>query len=1239
MKRKEPSASATILNLSGCDLSPSSSTSTSEDNNTYFFHFFQQQCNNNGIQMSNIDTLNISKCRLGPVGVSNLFTFLLSSTAAATPSTEQDCTLMLKCIYLQRNAIGSAGMCMFAAISSISFAHNICIFYVLFPSFLLGGRVIGNFLSNCNTHHSLNIEVLDLSLNDIKAGGGEPSAAKVISNALKDNTTLKQLIMEKCALGPDGAKDISNALIHNKTLTILELAGNMIGPTGGEYLFNALRVNSTLQELGLKMNRIGGCSGQSDLKALSSALLSGVCSLTKLDLSYNDVKCSGCTILYSALAKSSTLIELILEKNDINEGGAIVLANALGVNESIEKLVLKGNDIYCAGGGAIGKALKSNVTLRTLDLSSCSIKNIGGGVIGRGLSQSDSLEHLYLDKNALGEGSDFSCEYPLDPTGFFSIGISMCISLKTLSLSRNHIAESGNAEEWGKAIANAIANSATLEYIDLSHNALSVSSIVDAVASHRCIKYFDFSDNDLEFVSIETQLLLAKRMTSLEIDLSLNPLSSPPLGRLANCTNLQNYLTLLSSERTAISRIRLMVLGVGGVGKSTFCRAITTDHNSTDDFQSSLSPVQEWNVDRLADWASRLGTSWSEEAVSLVIDEDITGKDLSKLVDTNGDDSGNFLPSQLLTNLCEKKYPSIDVNAFTKAVSALMSKGYLSTVGVVKVDGTIELEKRKPPVKVELVDFAGQVEFLVSHQLLLSSMHTLCIVIQPAPSFGKPSHRHYGSWGYWTKFLASLGDRRKGSLLLVVSQIDKLEGGVSMASTAGIMDDFLDIKRVSGAITRCGPLLLDYSPRHIIQTIDSIKSDLSKSLDEVSHDWWVPSSYEALADILRGVAKQKASNNELPILTKNEMLHEISAFCDKSPDTSLLLTKMKTDAQLLQRAINYLEAVGDVMQAGDQLLMDPIGWFSNFLSHFIKDDLAVSSIQVDSSALRDQRGIVHLEDIVTALKHEYESPEEHIFEIMELLCRLELCAQVVDSSFPASTSYLFPCLLPSLMITSPSELGDSIMGEYSSTQPAIRGHRFRESSGFIPPGLFVGLLARLYQKLEKGTMHPSTMWKDHAVLVVNKTIHALVRCDVDHATIDVVAFATDNEQLFVGAAKGQASIVIWLAHLIKMYLRNYSALTFEEAWLCPNPMCHGFDDDINVAYEYTGSDFILSPTKSSGTQHDCNVEGCWRFLGSGHNLEPVKLTSQVRICPYPAECSNVCQTCNKEPIFSLRESV
>ena len=64
-------------------------------------------------------------------------------------------------------------------------------------------------------------------------------------------------------------------------------------------------------------------------------------------------------------------------------------------------------------------------------------------------------------------------------------------------------------------------------------------------------------------------------------------------------------------------------------------------------------------------------------------------------------------------------------------------------------------------------------EYLVSHQLLLASMHTLCLVVQPAASFGNPAHRHHNSWGYWLRFLRALGDRRTGSLLLAVSQVDK----------------------------------------------------------------------------------------------------------------------------------------------------------------------------------------------------------------------------------------------------------------------------------------------------------------------------------------------------------------------------------------------------------------------------------------------------------------------------------
>ena len=74
----------TILDVSGCDLS---SAAASNNNALYFTNFFQQHCNTNNMDLLNIDTLNISKCRLGPVGIANLFAYL--STPTASSATQQ----------------------------------------------------------------------------------------------------------------------------------------------------------------------------------------------------------------------------------------------------------------------------------------------------------------------------------------------------------------------------------------------------------------------------------------------------------------------------------------------------------------------------------------------------------------------------------------------------------------------------------------------------------------------------------------------------------------------------------------------------------------------------------------------------------------------------------------------------------------------------------------------------------------------------------------------------------------------------------------------------------------------------------------------------------------------------------------------------------------------------------------------------------------------------------------------
>eukprot|EP00984_Skeletonema_dohrnii_P000687 scaffold205_cov83-Skeletonema_dohrnii-CCMP3373.AAC.4 len=514
MKRKSADDAENGIDVSGRDLSSFGSQENSSSRT--ISNFFHQHIVKEGTQNLEITLLNISRCRLGPNGATNLLSHLSNHSY-----------IKIHQLNLQRNAIGSTG-----------------------------GRAIGSFL-----YQNQSCTRVDISLNDIKAGGG-PLAIELISNALVANERLTALLMNKCALGPDGGAHLAHALKVNSSLNELQLEGNMIGPVGAETLFDALQSNRTLEVLGLKMNRIGGGGAnvngveKADVRSLAYALGNNhghqCCQLLTLDLSYNDLRCLGCTILAESLGQSQcALRELTLEKNDIGGEGAVALAHALGGGGSkLQSLVLKGNAIGDVGAMALGEMLQHNASLRILDISSCSIGNEGGAAIGSGLSLNATLQTLNLDKNSLGSGSNHV---------LFSEGVSSNKALKTLHLSGNGISdEESDSSTWGEAVANALSSNTFLQYLDLSNNALSEGSIIDAVAAHTSITTANLSDNDFESISIETQLKLAGRMATLDIDLSFNALSSPPLGRLADSTNLRNYLTLLASEKTAVTRIRLM---------------------------------------------------------------------------------------------------------------------------------------------------------------------------------------------------------------------------------------------------------------------------------------------------------------------------------------------------------------------------------------------------------------------------------------------------------------------------------------------------------------------------------------------------------------------------------------------------------------------------------------------------------------------------------------------------------
>jgi hypothetical protein len=292
--------------------------------------------------------------------------------------------------------------------------------------------------------------------------------------------------------------------------------------------------------------------------------------------------------------------------------------------------------------------------------------------------------------------------------------------------------------------------------------------------------------------------------------------------------------------------------------------------------------------------------------------------------------------------------------------------------------------------------------------------------------------------------------------------------------------------------------------------------------------------------------------------------------------------------------------------------------------------------------------------VVRALRHEYTAPEQQVPEVMSLVCNLELCIELCAlerTGEAGAGSYLFPCLLPA---ATPVEVAahwpvgscpvpHPVLGAAACAQDGaalvVRGHRFRAREGFVPPGLFPTLVARL-ARLPERCVHSSRLWKDKAVVRFREA-SALRRVDLSAATLDIVVAAPTDALHFVGAAKGQASALRWLAHLVRQMLaRAYSQIVFDETWLCPSPSCHGLPltkpvtgQPVVPAAEvgpgfgvYRGTEFELQPIKMRAG-HVCEDEGCWHFLGTGHSKERLDLCT-------PCE-SSLCTGCGQTPYFRL----
>ena len=1060
-----------------------------------------------------------------------------------------------------------------------------------------GGKALGEALAMNST-----LTRLDLSLNDIGPEGG-----LAFGLALKTNTSITDLVMVRCGLGPDGGRALGEALECTAFLTHLDLTQNDLGASGGIAIGRALATNTSLTSLNYRLNRIG--FGMERSIGVFARALAANTSLRWLDMAQNELGAIGGHAFGEMLQANRTLEFLSLERNELGEQGGRAVANAMASNASLKSLNVSDNELGAAG-GAFAQALSVSRALTALDASKNGLGSEEGSALGEALQQRPSAWHclsLDLSRNHLRGGAVCIAD-----------ALAVCTTVTALDLSENLL-----GVEVGTAFARGLRQNTTLLSLKLAANSLEDGTALgEVLAMHPALTEVDLSCNSITTIPLESQLRLGR--SSLRLDMSGNPLSSPPLGIRGSADELEAYFGLMASESTRVTRIRLMILGFGGVGKTTFCEAATREVDEMANFQKSLTPLHEWDSAMLASWARCLKTEWSSAAAAVLESLGVQGKDVQALVVHADQD---FRPSEALDDKAGSTMSVLQRKQFARAIGSLCRKGYFSTVGAVKVEGLIPLQGSDGSIReCSLVDFAGQMEYLVSHQLLLTTMHALCLVIKPAPSFASPtdpygaSRRHHESWSYWLRYLRALSERPTGSLLLAVSHLDKLSGEAAPRTEGIFLDEFEQLRRELGNELGDAPLRLDYSPSAAASSMRTARERLSEAVEAVAQNWWVPQSYEQLAGMVRRLGREMKAARQLPILSIDRLRQELR---EEAGHRSLC-----DDPQLLKRGLDYLQAVGDVMTDDrlDCLLLDPVGWFASFLAHFIRDD--------GNRPAEVVRGVVSLEDVVVALRHEYEEPEEQVPAVLTLVCKLELCLPHAEAA-PQAPAFLFPCLLPS---AAPGNIARYWPSAAAAAAPVIRGHRFRAALGFLPPGLFPGLVARLRLlngRLPRGSpddcVHSQRLWNDAAVLVFRQT-RVLLRVDLASATLDVVAAAPADEWHFVGAAKGQASVGRWVAHLIRQFLwHSYKQIAFNEAWLCPSAKCHGLEltsTDLPASFgAYSGKEFLLEAIKPKASGHVCEQEGCWHQLGVGHKLEPMALQAGQQ---------QVCGSCEREAYFPLR---
>ena len=233
------------------------------------------------------------------------------------------------------------------------------------------------------------LEELDLSCNNLQV----TKTVKLL-NELQYLSSFIRLNISNNGLNDKAAHEIATFLSHNPQLKVLNLGYNNLQAVDAIVICNGMNNLLSLTKLNFSNNNISDEAANDIAVALSQNI-----SLEELDLSYNNLGALGSLHIIRNMEKMSDLIKLNICSIGITEIAADHIATVLNNNNKLEELDLSHNNIKAAGATVIFKKT-SIVNLLKFNVSHSNITD-DVEYIETFLSMNTKLQELDLSHNHL----------------------------------------------------------------------------------------------------------------------------------------------------------------------------------------------------------------------------------------------------------------------------------------------------------------------------------------------------------------------------------------------------------------------------------------------------------------------------------------------------------------------------------------------------------------------------------------------------------------------------------------------------------------------------------------------------------------------------------------------------------------------------------------------------------------------------------------------------------------------